>query len=135
MKLVFKQAVLVPAAIMAMALTGAAPAGAAVSGPLGSTGAQVQQEGPSTLGELSIPCGKPPVAGRANFSYNPGSASVTVYYNNHCNHMVAVQVLAFSGSEDQYTCIQAPPHTKSSKKVSYGLAGSFQWLKKGCNRP
>ncbi|NBE93312.1 hypothetical protein FE391_39740 [Nonomuraea sp. KC401] len=132
MKLAAKQALIIPAAIMTMALAGAVPASAATPG---GTGAQAPQEGPSTLGELSIPCGKPPIAGRANFSYNPGSASVTVYYNNHCNHAVPVQVLAFSGSEDQYTCILAPPHTKSSKKVSYGLAGSFQWLKKGCNRP
>lgn len=140
MKLTLKQASTIPAAIVAIALAGVAPASAAISGTgltshAGSTGAQAPNEEPSTLGELSIPCGKPPVAGRANFSYKPGSSSVTVYYNNHCNMAVPVQVLAFSGSEDQYTCILAPPHTKGSKKVSYGWAGSFQWLKKGCNRP
>lgn len=69
---------------------------------------------------------------RANFSYNEGTVSTTVYYNNHCSHSVRVTVNMADASGQNIHCLKVPAHKKGSKKYRQGLSGTFKGLSKGC---
>ncbi|MCT9094349.1 hypothetical protein N4G70_36780 [Streptomyces sp. ASQP_92] len=64
-------------------------------------------------------CDNNPRVNRFNTSYTPGNNTVTVYYNNHCNHSVKYRVEFFDTKNQENhmsACVTAPAGKKSSKK-------------------
>jgi hypothetical protein len=98
-----------------------------------SAGAPAATADATPLGTLSIPCGPPPITAEANFSWEPGGSSTTVYYNNHCNKGKTITVYYMNGDfVDTYECLTAPPWTKGKEKFEYGAIGKFKTVRKGC---
>ncbi|CAM3587201.1 hypothetical protein NOGI109294_04120 [Nocardiopsis gilva] len=60
---------------------------------------------------------------RANFSYNEGTVSTTVYYNNHCSHSVRVTVnmadASGLSSHGEARGSSAPPPTVRATPVTW----------------
>lgn len=68
---------------------------------------------------------------RANFSYDEGGLSTTVYYNNHCSETQYVQALYENGT-DLGSCWHVPAQSKGSKKFSHALFQGFGGIEHGC---
>lgn len=71
--------------------------------------------------QTSWGCNTNPTVKRFNTSYTPGNNTVTVYYNNHCNHSVKFRV-EFFDTKNQVNhmsdCVTVAAGKKSSKKFN-----------------
>ncbi|MEU0134279.1 hypothetical protein ABZ172_09620 [Streptomyces sp. NPDC006296] len=85
--------------------------------------------------ETSWGCNTNPTVKRFNTSYTPGNNSVTVYYNNHCNHSVNFHV-SFFDTKNQVrhssSCVTVPAGVKSSKKFDKSIFDNVEGTWKGC---
>jgi hypothetical protein len=64
-------------------------------------------------------CDNRPTVNRFNTSYAPGNNTVTVYYNNHCNHSVRFRVEFFDTKNQENhmsNCVTVAAGVKSHKK-------------------
>ncbi|GGV92336.1 hypothetical protein GCM10015535_53210 [Streptomyces gelaticus] len=101
--------------------------------------ASISQSGESVgtagAGQTSWGCDTNPTKNRFNTSYNPGSLSTTVYYNNHCSHSVKWSVVIFN-TKDQVRRTECagstPAGASGKKKFSMGLLDNFEGVNKGC---
>ncbi|WP_328673615.1 hypothetical protein OG905_19365 [Streptomyces sp. NBC_00322] len=91
---------------------------------LGSTAYAAPQAGTSATplaGAVQTSWGCDNNSNRFNASYTPGNNSVTVYYNNHCNHSVKWRVEFFDTKNQENhmsECVTVAAGSKSSKKFS-----------------
>ncbi|MFJ8944193.1 hypothetical protein ACIRG4_13195 [Streptomyces sp. NPDC102395] len=92
---------------------------------LGSTAYAAPQAGvsaaplASSIVRTSWGCDNNPTVNRFNTSYEPGNNTVTVYYNNHCNHSVKYRVEFFDTKNQENhmsNCVTVPAGVKSHKK-------------------
>jgi hypothetical protein len=88
--------------------------------------------GPQAEHTASLKCSKPS-GNRANYSWNDGSTTVTVYFNNHCSHKVDAKLTMKNPlSGHTYTrCMTTNGGTKGSDSF---VVGEFylEKITKGC---
>lgn len=108
--------------------------------PMFASTAQAAPASPSQSAEAaavktSWGCNTGPTSKRFNTSYNPGTLSTTVYFNNHCSHGVTWSVTIFN-TKDQVRRIVCAGSTRAgtsgSKKFSMGVIDVFEGVNKGC---
>ncbi len=81
--------------------------------------------------EESIKCIKP--GGKeTNYSWKNGSASTTVYFNNHCAHRVYAQVHFEGPAGTRKECLATNGGTDGRKKFNKGLAEDLTKITKDC---
>ncbi|MFD4905169.1 hypothetical protein [Kitasatospora purpeofusca] len=81
-------------------------------------------------------CNTNPSVNRFNTSYKPGNNSVTVYYNNHCNHSVSFHVSYFDTKNRVNhisDCVTIRAGVKSSKKFDKSLFDRVDGVWSGCS--
>ncbi|MEW2045645.1 hypothetical protein [Streptomyces sp. NPDC005476] len=97
---------------------------------LGSTAYAAPQAGASAaplasdLVYTSWGCDNNPRVNRFNTSYKPGNNTVTVYYNNHCNHSVKYRVEFFDTKNQENhmsNCVTVAAGVKSHKKFDKSI--------------
>jgi hypothetical protein len=93
--------------------------------PHATTSAAEEQE----KRHFTVGCEKP--GDSANFSWEEGNVTTTVYYNNHCSH--AVKVTAHLHDLADFTeCLTVKAGKKDKKIYRLGPAGKLYKLTRGC---
>ncbi|MGW1774715.1 hypothetical protein [Streptomyces sp. NPDC002104] len=80
-------------------------------------------------------CNNNPTVNRFNTSYEPGNNTVTVYYNNHCNHAVNFHVDFFDTKNQQNHssgCVTIPAGANGSKKFDKSVFDDVRGVWSGC---
>ncbi|QNS07799.1 hypothetical protein [Streptomyces xanthii] len=115
-------------AVLALPLLGST----AYAAPQAATSAAAQASGPVYT---SWGCHNNPTVNRFNTSYTPGNNTVTVYYNNHCNHSVNFHVDFFDTKNQvkhSSACVTVPAGVKGSKKFDKSIFDNVTGAWSGC---
>ncbi|MDC0675670.1 hypothetical protein [Nannocystis radixulma] len=111
-------------AVHSVSATEAAPAPTAP--PAAEPGDKQEKRG------FVVACDKPG-DGLANFSWEEGAGSTTIYYHNNCSHAVKVTIHASDGVGVDYSeCWKVKAGKKGKKEIKTSPFGEFHKLTRGC---
>jgi len=81
---------------------------------------------------FTVACDKPGGSG-ANFSWEEGDFSTTIYYHNNCSHAVKVTIHASDGVGVDYSeCWKVKAGKKGKNEIKTSPFGEFHKLTRGC---